>query len=221
MATKKVVREIDPKDAVVTVEVGSGKKATEVTEVVKTSVRSFVKALKQERDLKAQKAEAIEVLRKYVGELRDKNAYAGDYQKTYKVLGPVEEDGLVYATDVTQTSKYSLPKDQKDIEALKALIPADLFDEVFEKELSISIRPEILKDDTARKEFTRLILDCMGVEGLKKYFNKEETYKVKKGFDEKQYHIDPDHRRAILDVAVPASDSVKDTSFIDEALKEE
>lgn len=210
---KSVVRCIDPQDDTVTLQVEVDDEIEDRTEMVKGQVKAFVKASESEKAFKTQKEEAARYLREYVCKNRDENAIEGDYQKTYRVLGTKGAGGLQYAADVSQADKFSLPKDSQLIEDLRGSIDSDLFDENFEKVLVIQIKPEILKNDKTRREFSKLIVEAIGVEGLKKYFQKEEIYEVKEGLDQRQYAMDSEDRAKILGVAKQAADSVKDTSF--------
>jgi hypothetical protein len=205
------VRAIDPQDDAVTLEVGKDKE--EVTEVIKTTVRDFAKASDKEKEYKAEKDQAAAFLRKYVGDMRDENALEGDYQKTYRILGPTGKGGLQYAADVSQADKFSMPKDADLIEGLKDKLDKETFDENFEKVLTIQIKPEILKNDKKRREFSKVIIEAIGVEGLQKYFQKEEVYQVKAGLDKRQYEMEEEDRESILDVVKPSADSVKNTSY--------
>jgi len=207
------VRAVDPQDETVTIELEVGDEIEECTEIVKGQVQAFVQASNSEKSFKEQKETAAKYLREYVTKMRDENAKEGDYQKTYRLLGPKGKSGSQFAADLSQNDKFSMPKDQTLIESLKDILDKDTFEETFEKVLTIQIKPEILKNDKKRREFSKIIVEAIGVEGLRKYFEREETYQVKKGLDKRQYEMDEDERKALFEVLTPSADTVKNTSY--------
>jgi hypothetical protein len=212
---KSAVRAIDPQDDTVTLELEVGDELEESTEIIKGQVRAFAQAASSEKTFKEQKEDAALFLRKYIKDMRDENAVEGDYQKTYRVLGPKGKDGTQYSADLSHNDKFSMPKDPALIDGLKDVLDKDIFDETFEKVLSIQIKPEILKNDKKRREFSKMIVDAIGVEGLKDYFVKEEVYTVKKGLDKRQYELEDTDKSALFEILTPSADTVKNTTTTD------
>lgn len=209
---KSAVRAIDPQDDTITLDVEVGDEIESTTETVKGQVRAFVQASNSEKAFKDQKETAARYLREYVTVMRTENALNGDYQKTYRLLGPKTKDAQ-FSADLSHNDKFSLPKDQSLIEGLKDVLDKDTFDETFEKVLTIQIKPEILKNDAKRREFSKMIVEAIGVEGLRKYFEKEEVYQVKKGLDKRQFEMEKEDREALFEVITPSADTVKNTTI--------
>jgi hypothetical protein len=201
---KSEARAVDPQDTVVQVEGNFN------PQLVKHAVRNYVKALADKKGAEERAAEQAEVLRAYAGELRAANAVAGDYQKTYRVVGERlnKEQFLV---DVSQSDRWT-PVKGVDLKKLRADKGAVLFDAVVEEETTISIKDEILKNRTLRIELSKALEAALGVEGIKKYFKKETVFVVKEGTDKKQYTL-PAPEKGVLEAGFKqVSDSVKDAT---------
>ena len=192
---------------------GKDKKTEKIVKKVKDTVRDFVIASTTEASAKEQKEEAAKLLRAYVGEIRDRNTYAGDYQKTYRVAGIVAKSGIQYGAQVAQQDRVTLPKKEEDIALIKTLVGKEFFDKQFSKDVKISIKKEVLENKAQAKELAGILLDKFGQDGLKKYFVKEEVWSVKEGFDKAQYELKDDVRKSVLGVATLYADSVVDASF--------
>lgn len=205
---KSSIRLLNPKDtAAITL-----KEDKEVEILIKEAVNHYVHYHEVEKSAKDQKDEAAEALRTYVGAVRDANAKDNDYQKTYRVLG--KKDGkLQYATDVSQNDKYRIPEDA-DIKVIKKTLGDTTFNNLFQKETSISIKPEIMKNETLRKELSKILVEKLGMDGLKKYFHKEEAWSVKTGTDRKQYELPEEKRKAFLESVKPSADTVKNATAV-------
>lgn len=194
---------------------GSGKnKETEsLTRKVKEAVRDFVIASNEEKSAKDKKDEAALVLRAYVKPVRDQNAYNGDYQKSFRVAGIVAKSGMQYGAMVAHMDRWTLPKKEVDIAALKKLVGDKFFKKYFEKDITIAIKSEVLNNKEIRKELTDKLLEVFGVEGLKKYFKKEEVWAVKDGLDKGQYDLDEETRQSMLESCKQYADKVEEACF--------
>jgi len=193
-----------------------GKKVISVEKIVKKvkdAVRDFVQASTREAAAKEQKEEAANLLRNYVTPLRDANAYNGDYQKSYRVAGIVATTGLQYGVGVSQQDRVNLPKKETEIAAIKALVGKDFFDKMFSKDVTISIKKEVIENKATLKELSIDLVEKFGVEGLKKYFKKEEVWTVNKGFDLAQYRLEDAVRKQLLELVTMYADQVSDESF--------
>jgi hypothetical protein len=201
---KSEVRAVDPQDTVVEVENKSD------PQPVLEAVRKYCKALAEKKAAEEAAAEHAEVLRAYVGELREGNAKQGDYQKTYRVVGE-RKDKVLFQADVSQSDKWIAIKGV-DLKAVRSKVGAVFFDAIAEEDTTISIKDEILKNRAERVELSKALEAALGIEGIKKYFKKETIYVVREGMDKKQYAL-PDAEKAALEGGFKqAADTVKDAS---------
>lgn len=192
---------------------GKDKKTEKITKVVKDTVREFVIASTNEAAAKEQKDTAANVLRSYIKEIRDRNAYNKDYQKTYRVAGIVAQAGFQYGAAVSQQDRVALPKKETDIAIIKKVVGPKFFNEHFSKDVKISIKKEVLENKETIKDLTKELLAKFGVEGLKKYFVKEEVWSINEGFDKAQYELDDATRKLLLEQITLYADLVTDASF--------
>jgi hypothetical protein len=200
---KSKARTIDPLDSSVTLVDGS-------VVTVKEAVNSFIRFDLQEKSAKEQKAEAAEVVKLYAGKMRDENAVNGDYQKTYRILGS-KTKAAQHAADISQSDKFSIPKKNDDIEALKKILGDD-FGSYLERDISISIKPEVLKNRKLRADLSKRLAESFGAE-LSNFFVKEEIWTSVKGIDQRQYELEENQRTQMREKLKPAADSIKNTSY--------
>lgn len=200
---KSTARTIDPLDSSITLEDGS-------VVTIRDAVSSFVRYDLMEKSAKEQKEDSASILREYAEKLRDDNALNGDYQKTYRILGSKSKD-IQYAADLSQADKFSIPKKKEDIDALKDIL-GDQFEDYLERDISISIRPEVMKNRKLRTELSKKLAEAFGDE-LRNYFTKEEVWATKKGIDQRQYELKETERIQMREKLVPAKDSVKNTTY--------
>jgi hypothetical protein len=213
-----VMRNIFPTDTdEVTIEKTSGtgkeKKVEKFIRKVKEAVREFVIACNEEKSAKEKKDDAANAIREYVKKIRDGNAYTGDYQKTYRVCGIVAKSGQQYGASSAHVDRCTCPKKETDIAAIKKLVGTKFFNEHFERELTIAIKKEVLENKDLRKELTILLLKHFGVEGIKKYFVKEEVWTIKIGMDKAQYELKNEVRQELLTLIKFYADKVDDATF--------
>jgi hypothetical protein len=215
---KSTMRTVTPAaDISVTLEkvTGSGKdkKTESIQKSVIDAVREYVIASNEEMSAKERKEDAAAALRLYVKDVRDNNAYAGDYMKTYRVAGIIAKSGIQYGASLSHMDRFSIPKKEVDIAELKKLVGSKFFDEHFLKEILISIKKEVLNNKDLRKELTDKLITAFGVEGIKKYFNKEEAWSVKEGLDKDQYDLDKDTRAKFAEKCKQYADQVNEACF--------
>jgi hypothetical protein len=203
---KSEARAVDPQDTKVEVLVDGKPETRSVLE----TVRKFCKALAEKKAKEEEAADHAIVLRTFVGELRTSNAVQGDYQKTYRVVGE-SADKVQYMADVSQADAWGALKGV-DMKALRKKTGAAVFDAVVEEDESISIKPEILKNKVLRKEFSAALTAAFGIEGVKKYFQREVTWGVKEGTDKAQYTLPADQKVVLTEGFKQSADSVKDAS---------
>jgi phosphoribosyl-ATP pyrophosphohydrolase len=197
------IRGLDPKGSTVILD--------DTTEQeVAAAVTKYVLEDTAEKAAKEAKEKAGEVIRLYASTVRDENALCGDYQKTLRVLGTKVKD-VQYAVDAAHQDKFSVPKSKDDIEAIRKIL-GPLFESVFEETTEISIKDSVLKNDTLRKELSQLLFKALGTEGIKKYFDRDTTWTVKKGMAEDQFKLDKVVREVLKTKVPQAKDSLKDAS---------
>jgi hypothetical protein len=196
-------RAIDPKDSTVVTD-----ESTEVRVV--EAVTQYVLQDTAEKAAKEAKEKSATVIRTYTGTVRDENALTGDYQKTLRVMGR-QVKSTQFAVDASHMDKFSVPKSKEDIAAIKTIMgPA--FETVFEPTVEISIKKNVMENDALRKELSQALFTALGMDGIKKYFEREETWRVKKGMAETQYSLEKKVRDALRSSVKQTSDSLKDAS---------
>jgi len=220
---KSAKRGIDPKDTLVINDAGEEIK-------VRSAVTSYAQAMKKKKDAEEAAAAAADILKTYVGKVRDNNAVEGDYQKSYRVLGNkghiTLEDGtsvtFQYSADDSQNDRFLVAKkevpDEKDptkmierpltVKEVHDILGTD-FDVTHEDDITISLKKSILDNKKERKEFSEVLVKAFGTEGIKKYFTKETVVVVKDGMAEQQYKLTKEQREKFQTVAVPYSDTLK------------
>jgi len=198
-----VIRAVDPADSIVVLDDRSEVK-------VAAAVTSYFLHDAQEKAAKEAKEASAEIVRLYAGSVRDDNALNGEYQKTLRVVG-TKVKKVQYAVDAAHTDKFTAPKSKDDIEAIKTALGSN-FDTIFEESVEIGIKDTVMKNDTLRKELSKVLFDALGAEGIKKYFDRETTWRVKKGMAEDQYKLEKAVREILRTKAPQAKDALKDAS---------
>lgn len=193
---------------------------TETTVKIEDAIMDFVIAASEEKSFKEKKEQAIEAIRLLVGDVRE---YFGtlpgykkeDFVKTYRIFGK-ETDKLNYAVDVSSSDKFSAPTNKEDLKALKKALTAGVFDQIFEKNAVIQIKKTVSDDDKKRRELTKILIDALGEEKVKEYFEKDTTFAIKPGLSALYYEFPKETREIISDKIKSASDAVKDVSEVPE-----
>lgn len=177
---------------------------------LRTTVKEFQRFSLLEKSYKEQKEEKAGIIRTFVGSLRDTNALAGDYQKSYRLVAEVK-DRIEKAVTVSQVDKFSLPKKDGEMDDLKDFVGDEFFDENFEKVTTIAIKKSILNNKEKRRELSKILAEALGKEGMKKYFEKSEVWTVKDGLDQRQYQLE-DKLTDFRAIVKPSKDSVSDST---------
>jgi hypothetical protein len=199
-ASKEVVKDKD--DAGKDIEV-------KVTE----AIVSFVTAASQEKSSKEKKDKAAGLIRAFVGDVRGFFASKKDFTKTYRIFG-TENDQIKYAVEVSSSDKFSPPTKKEDLAALKKLLTAGVFKQIFEEEKIISIKKVISDDDKKRRELTKLLVDTLGEDKVKEYFEMDVIHTVKSGLSSKVYEFSAEIQEIIRENIKAAADAVKDSSEV-------
>jgi hypothetical protein len=201
---KSEVRAVDPQNTEVE---GKDEKGKPADVFVKAAPQGYILALADKKAAEARAERYGEILRTYVGDLRDQNALAGDYQKTYRVVGDRHGD-VLYQVDVAEADKWN-PVKGVDLKALRAKDKAS-FDAVADEDSTISIREEVMDNRDLRAELSKGLLAQFGVEGIKKFFKQDTVFIVRKGMEEKQYAL-PAEQKVVLNAGwKQVADGVRD-----------
>lgn len=182
-------------------------------ELVKNLVKRFARADLQMKAAKEEMEEAGTGIRLYSTAIREHAAKQDKYQTTYRVNGPVSKD-VQYAVSAAAQDRFSLPKKDDEIDALKEIVGKEFFGKFFERVLTVGIRKEILDDKDKLLELTGKLLDAFGgEEELMKWFVKSETWTTRKGLDAGQFELDDDTRRQLNEVCPQYADQLKVVSY--------
>lgn len=193
----------------------------EKTVKIEDAIVDFVVAASQEKSFKEKKEQAIEAIRMLAADIRE---YFGtlpgykkeDFVKTYRIFGK-ETDELNYAVDVSSSDKFTPPSNKEDLKALKKALTAGVFGQIFEESAIIQIKKTVSDDDKKRRELTKLLVDALGEDKVKEYFERDTTFTVKPGLSALYYEFPEKTREIIKDKIKSASDAVKDVSEVPEA----
>jgi len=180
---------------------------------VASAIIDFVTAAGQEKAFKEKKDKAAETVRAFIGDVRDFFAKKKDFTKTYRVFG-TETPELQYAVDVSSSDKFTGPTKLEDILALKKLLTAGVFNQIYDENTTISIKQTISDDDKKRRDLTKILLDVLGEEKVKENFEREVVYTIKSGLSEKIYEFPADVQEIIRKNLKAAADAVKDASEV-------
>lgn len=181
---------------------------------IRTTVKEFQRFSLLEKSYKEQKDEKAEILRMFVGNVRDKDALDGDYQKSFRLVAETK-DKVERAVTLSQRDSFSIPKKDTDMDIIKDLVGEDFFDENFEKVTTIAIKKSILSNKEKRRELSKILAEALGKDGMKKYFEKKEEWVVKDGLDQRQYQLGKDKLGEFRCLVKPSKDSVTDSTTVE------
>lgn len=136
----------------------------------------LVEAKQAEKEAKANIKLAEDGLIKFVREKQDADGFAGSYAGSYELQGNQSVKAIF-------VDKFSVPQEADVIDELKKLLKAK-FSEVIEEELSIAIKPEVLKDEEKRNQLAERFGSDFG-----EYFDVVSSWSVKSGLKEGVYQI--------------------------------
>lgn len=178
---------------------------------IRTTIKEFQRFSLLEKSYKEQKEEKAEILRLFTGRIRDKDAFAGDYQKSYRLVAE-RKDRVEKAVTISQVDKFSIPKKDTEMDVVKELVGDEFFAENFEKVTTIAIKKSVLNNKDLRLELSKILAKSLGKDGMKKYFEKKEEWVIKDGLDQRQYELDTDKLSEFRALVKPSKDSVKDST---------
>jgi hypothetical protein len=175
------------------------------------AIAAYVNAAAQESQYKEQKDEHASIIREFVNNVRGYFNKQGQYVKTFRVFGNKLKK-LLYAVDVAHQDRFNPPSNKEDIESIKKLLGQGNFDQIFEENITISIKKTVSDNDVMRRELSKLLIEKLGPEGLKRYFERDAVYVVKKGLAEKINKFPEEIQKIIKENLKQTSDSIKDVS---------
>jgi hypothetical protein len=203
-------RGIDASNETVTVK---GPDNQDVEKRITDVIVEFVNAADQEKTFKEKKEAAGELVRKFITDVRTFFAKKGEFTKTFRVFGTLTKK-MAYALDVSSSDKFSFSAKKEDLANLKRELTAGVFKQIFEEVATISIKKVVMDDDKKRRELTKILLDALGEEKVKEYFEREVVYILNPGLYEKTYQFPAETQKVIRDNFKQAADSIKDASEI-------
>ena len=180
-------------------------------EKVTDAIKTYVIALAQEKSVKEEKEKKAKVIRTFAGKVRGYFIKNHEYQKTFRIFGDKGKK-VQYAVDATNNDKWTVPKNKEDLDTLKEILGDKAFNQIFESSISIAVKKKVMENDALRKELSKVLLDALGKEGIKKYFDRDEVWKVKPGMAEDIHNFDPEIQKAFLEYIKQADDTIKDAS---------
>lgn len=208
------------------------------TRLVADAVFDYVLKTALEKKAKEAAKASAEVLRTYAKAVRNANADDGDYHKTYRIFGELLENARVtvdiikttagqkqiesiveedvskrqYAVDATEKDSYTVPSTKEDIKALRDALGEEAFEQLFESAVIISVKKDVMDSDSLRKELSQILYEKLGTDGIKKFFDRQEVWKVKSGTAERLRYMEKDTQEKFRKVVKQAADTLKDTS---------
>jgi hypothetical protein len=184
-----------------------------VQHIVKNLIRQFVVADNNAKAAKEQADEAAQGIRVFASEFRSARHENTDrYQSSYRINGEVKGK-TQFAVQANAQDRFSLPKKDKDVDALREIVGKEFFGKFFEKVMNISIRKEVLEDRKMRRALTDKLIEALGEEGLKEWFVKSEDWTIKKGLDEGIFELDDEKREEFLAACPQYADQIKNVSY--------
>lgn len=216
---KSVMQDVFPDtDTEVFYSVNRGTKKKPIMESIKHKVRQLVRqyviADNLLKSAKEQAEEAAQGLRVFAREFRaERLENTGKYQQTYRINGEITKK-TQYAVSCAAQDRFSLPKKEKDVDAIREIVGKDFFKAHFERVLEIGIRKEVLEDRKLRRELTDKLIDAFGGEDeLKKWFVKDEKWTIKPGLDKDQFDLDKETREKFQEVCPQYADQIKNACY--------
>lgn len=207
-----------PDETEVFFEVNRGTKAKPNIEKVQRNIieciDSFIVADNNAKAAKEQAEEAAMGIRIAVNQHRvDQYKDTDKYQKAYRVNGSVKGKRQ-FAVSAAAQDRFSVPKKEKDIDAIRGIVGKKFFNEHFEKDLTIAIRKEVMASRKQRQELTKKLIEVFGGEDeLKKWFTKSEVWAVKSGLNEAILKLDEETRDEFLEKCPQSADQIKNCCY--------
>jgi len=176
----------------------STKLAATVTQKIKDNVDTFVNNKAQMKRLEAEQKDIEAEIITHVRKQQDKNAFDGNFSKSYLVEG--NDSNLTYVT----SDRFSVPQEEETLTEVKKLV-GKKYDEFFEVDRNIKMKKGVVENT---KLLDKIATACekAGL-NLGEIFDVGDKVLAKKGLDEKQYTLSPkklDMWRALIRQNKPA-----------------
>lgn len=181
-------------------------------QLVTDAVKNYVDILLKEKALKNEKEKYQTTLRAFAGKVRNFFIGKGEYQKTYRIFGKKTKTRH-YAVDAQNNDKFTVPSQKEDMDNLREILGKDTFNQIFEPSVTISIKKNVMENQTMIKELSNILFKALGgAEGVRKYFEREETWSVKEGMAEKIHSFDKDVQKHFFEYVKQAEDTIKNAT---------
>jgi hypothetical protein len=126
----------------------------------------------KKKQIEADMNKAFAEISKFASEIQDKDGFAGDYSKSYK-LG-----------DLKYVTKNQYTINPGDEEVIKDLFGKN-FKKLIEEEFSITLKEEVISNEELQDEFIEII----GEDNFARFFDTNSKFKVKDDFDKNIYEV--------------------------------
>jgi len=146
-----------------------------VSKKLSKTIETFNAEKKKMAEAKAEMEVAGAELIEYGREVQDKEALAGDFKKSYELVGA--EESVKFVT----VDKFSVNAD--DGEMLQETLGDD-YDKLVEETFTVVLKPEVLKSDELQEELEELLGD-----NFDRFMDVTSKLVTKKGFDEKVFQV--------------------------------
>lgn len=176
------------------------------------AVKEYVEISTKKKELEKRESECKNTLRSFAGKVRNFFIGKGEYQKTYRIFGKKTKTKH-YAVDAQNNDKFSLPTQKEDMDNLKKLLGKDTFNQIFEPTITISIKKTVVDNPAKIRELSKKLYDALGgAEGVKEYFEREESWQVKKGMAEEIHNFDKKTKSTFFEYVKQAEDTIKNAT---------
>jgi ERCC4-related helicase len=146
-----------------------------VPENIQEKIDSLIQAKKDKKAAEGRiKVSEVDII-EYGHNLKDKKAFSGKYQKSYKLGNDDSHVNFVTA------NKYLINSD--DISLIKEILE-DRFSEFVEEETEVKLKSEVFKDPELQKKFVKMV-----GKAFPEFFETEISYHVTENFDELKYSL--------------------------------
>jgi len=184
MSMKSVVSTIPPAKVKA---VKAGSKLSLLPKIPKSisdAVSSFLSLSAKVKDLDAQVKEQSEVIIDHAVKIQNEEGFKGAYKKSYLIGGVGDEEYVSFS----RSDKFSAIDDDDTISSLKKILGTGTFNKLFEKNLELSIAPEVFKSKEKTQELAALLQSAFG-DKIGEFFVKSEKWTAKEGLDATQYNL--------------------------------
>lgn len=170
------------------------KPAIVLTDELKVNLRKFIYHKEKEKTHKGEKEANEKPVNEFCFKEFVKNALAGNYASTYKVEYNEEGETNSKFVNYVVTDKFSVS--QENISQIKELV-GNKFETLFEKEVSVYLKPEVLSTPELKDEIKQILGDKFS-----KFFASEVVYSTKEGFSKEIFTLGQDKSELIRKYAV-------------------